>query len=197
MTNVIRNAAPVSDELVDKARRMAWKAHAKHRGRREFYDVWKDEIGSGHFSKVYKLADGLVLKVGGPGGYGFDGRGLYYEDAEYAEYGKPVSDAWPKYVEWTASLRRRPSWAPKVHHLEQLVGRVYFAIMEELSPNNYTLRRSHSRTATPCKIIASVGNSLGLRDDMHPGNFMWRKSQDRMTPVITDPWCTRTGGELD
>ena len=191
ITGIIRNAAPVSDELIDKARRMAWKAHAKHRGRREFWNV--HELGAGHFSKVYKLADGLVLKVGGPGGYGFDGRGMHYYD--YDNQGAPISDAWPKYVEWTASMKRRPSWAPKVHHLEQLVGRVYFAIVEELTPHNDTLHRSHHLTAAPCKIIASVGNSLGLRDDMHSGNFMWRKSNGRMTPVITDPWCTRTGGE--
>lgn len=168
---------------------MAWKVHAKHRGRRDFWDRGEDELGSGHFSKVYRLADGLVLKVGGPGGYGFDGRGMYYV---YGKPGKPVSDAWPKYVEWTASLRRRPSWAPKVHHLEKLIGRVYFAIMEELTPHNSTLSRYHHRTSTPCRIIRSVGNGLGLRDDMHAGNFMWRKSMGRMTPVITDPWCART-----
>lgn len=180
------NAAPVDPDIIDEARRRAWIVHRGDRDSQEFF-----RLGSGHFSKVYALNDDLVLKVGGPGGFGYGKgvRGLSRYD--YTKGGEvPVSDAWPDYIEWTASMKRRPSWAPRVHHIEQLTGRVYFAVMERLREPGYGHDKDHQAMRVPCRIANHVGNRVyGHRSDMHSRNFMTRYVDGGAHPVLTDPWC--------
>lgn len=178
----IRNAAPVSPEVLDRARRMAWLMYRKGKD-----CVPMTYLGSGCFSHVFDLGGGLVLKVGGPGGYGYkserrhDESSLAFRDDETEQ---PQEDAWPEFVKWTASMKRRPTWAPRVHHLETLSGRVYFAVCEKLERNNF---RSTISAWVSERIVRHAARIREFRADLHDGNFMRRP--DTGAIVINDPWC--------
>lgn len=52
-------------------------------------------LGAGHFSKVFDLGDGTVLKVSGPGGFGSDDTDYSYSGGEGRAY-----DGWQAYAPW-------------------------------------------------------------------------------------------------
>lgn len=178
----IRNAAPLAPELLERARILAWRIA---RGKMSPDEKKSRLIGAGHFSAVYDFEDGLVLKVGGPGGYGRTQRGWNYSTTFRDENDRPLADAWPAYIRWTAGLKRRPTWAPRVHHLEELRPvRVYFAVMERLHADG-----AYKCISVPCDIVRHVGEARGFRDDMHSSNSMYRDNGAR---VITDPWIPKS-----
>lgn len=177
----IRNASPVSPEVLDRARRMAWLMYRKGKDY-----VPMPHLGSGCFSHVFDLGDGLVLKVGGPGGYGYKDERRHPEESVHfmdSYNGGPQDDAWPQFVMWTASMKRRPTWAPRVHHMETLSGRVYFAVCEKLERN---ATRRTIQVRIPIHIVRQVASKRGLRNDMHVDNFMRRPHTGAL--VINDPW---------
>lgn len=173
----------ISNAVKDQARRAAWRI-AKG------MDPDLPEMGQGHFSKVYSLGDGLVLKVGGPGGYGdgdcTPGKGTTFLD----EVGRPMPDGWPAYVKWLEAEygNDKPEWAPVVHHLEQMRGKFYFAICEELSSYDGD-EDQHSPPSDLYITLESAAASIGwLRMDLHGANVMCRED----TLVINDPWVPST-----
>lgn len=177
----ISNADPLGPEVLDRARRMAWLMHRKGRG-----SVPLTHLGSGCFSQVFDLGDGLVLKVGGPGGYGFKSERRHGVESvcfrdEYDA--SPRADVWPEYVKWIAGMKRRPKWAPRVYHMEALSGRVYFAVCEKLEENygtTFTLE-------DPKRAVSAAARHRNFRADLHDYNFMRRPGTDEI--VINDPWC--------
>lgn len=171
--HVIRNADGVGQQLIDKGRELAW---ALVRGK-----VDLPQLGSGHFSCVYALSDELILKVGGPSGYGessqYAGREACFTDG----FGRPAADPWPVYIEWTAGMRRRPTWAPRVYHLEFLRDRVYFAVCEKLTTTDH-----QSGMYIPVRICTAKANAIGVVADLHKHNFMRRRNG---AIVVNDPFA--------
>lgn len=166
------------DLVVDQARRHAW---AIRRGK----PCSLEKLGSGVFSRVYDLGPELVLKVGGRSyfGYDVDPRGGNITD----DQGVPLMDGWPDYVRHIQRMKKRPSWAPKVYHLEFLGEFVYFAVMEKLCYSGYENAWSDS-LRVPRRIVRSACKQYPhLRLDLHDGNIMVRGS----TWVINDPWAPR------
>lgn len=170
---VIRNAKPLDDETLTVARRVAWAfVQGRYMG---------EPIGRGHFSVALPLNDDLIVKVGGPGGYG-TGDPPSPDRTCFTDYaGRPESDSWPLYVKWTGNMRRRPSWAPKVHHLEYLRGRLYFAVCERLE----RVGGYPSVPVAEC-IVARAAPRYGAAFDLHNNNYMARRNG---VTVINDPWC--------
>lgn len=175
----IRNAMLDDPQALADARRAAWAIYNEkpHPGYRR--------IGNGHFSAVFAIANrpGLVLKVGGLGGYG----GSLTRGSAYLYEEQP--DAWPRYVQFlvdTYSPEELPEWAPRVYHAERLCGEFYFAIVERLAPGDF----GEARAMVPCSLrerLAYAADEYGTWGDMHAGNFMLRGD----VAVITDPWYIR------
>lgn len=171
----------LTPELLDKARRMAWEINKRPEwlGHSRHYR----HIGIGHFSRVYHLADGLVLKVGGPGGYG-SRQCTPIDGTCFVKNGRVLPDSWPKYVAWVqANYPELPEWAPVVHHVEVMRGSFYFAVCERLAEVGWEvpLPDYSARCVHPAAKAASAHAS---KTDMHNGNYMLRGN----TVVLNDPW---------
>src|SRR5690606_774730 len=117
------------DLVVDQARRHAW---AIRRGK----PCSLPKLGSGVFSRVYELGPNLVLKIGGRSYFGYE---TNPKSGALTDDDRPLPDGWPAYVEYIGRMKRRPSWAPKVYHLEFLGEFVYFAVMERLYEQDYIM----------------------------------------------------------
>jgi hypothetical protein len=171
----IRNAVLDDPQALADARRAAWGIMTGKRtpGYRR--------IGNGHFSGVFSIHNraGLVLKVGGLGGYG-----LELASQSHGSYG--IEDAWPRYVHHTSAFDPLPEWAPRVYHVEAMRSGFYFAIMERLE-------KWPDADSVPWKMYDAVGlraaaEQFDCGNDMHSGNLMLRGN----TTVITDPWCANS-----
>lgn len=192
MSEIIRTADPVSPEIVDLARRVAWAGHKFdvdgkwHRMEKAGLVAQIKRMGSGHFSRVYSLpghAD-LVVKVGGRAAYG-DGRSRPRRGAALtAADGMPAFDQWPTYIEVAAEDFAGEPWVPRVHHFEKLRsegGSLYFAVMERLAP-----AYDHRCPGYLRSLLGGKADSLGVRMDLHEDNYMLRPGTEQI--VITDPW---------
>lgn len=194
MSEIIRTADPVSPEIVELARRVAWAGHkfdvdGNWHKRRTGLVAQVKRLGAGHFSRVYSLPghDDLVVKVGGRAAYG-DGYSRPDHDVGMKDAaGLPAWDQWPAYIEVAAKDFAGEPWVPSVHHFEKLrsgSGSLYFAVMERLSPADERPcpRELHS-------LLQYKANALGVRLDLHDDNYMRRPGTEQI--VITDPWSRR------
>ena len=192
MSEIIRTAEPVSADIVELARRVAWAGHKFdvdgkwHMHEKTGLVAQVKRLGSGHFSRVYSLpghAD-LVVKVGGRAAYGLGYSRPGHYDALTDSDGLPALDQWPTYLEMVAEEFAGEPWVPRVHHFEKLrsaQGSLYFAVMERLQPAfDYTCPRSLRM------LLGHKADEHGVRMDLHDDNYMRRPGTDQI--VITDPW---------
>lgn len=192
MSEIIRTAEPISCNIVELARRVAWVGHK--------FDVdhkWSlrektglvaqvKRLGRGHFSKVYSLPgyDDLVVKVGGRAAYGRGKSRPRRDECLSDSDGLPAVDQWPTYIEMVAKDFAGEPWVPRVHHFEKLrseQGSLYFAVMERLAPAYSGHPPSSLRS-----LLCDKANTLGVRMDLHEDNYMLRPGTEQI--VITDPW---------
>lgn len=176
----IRNAYLDDASVIAEARRAAWAIFndKPHPGFRK--------LGSGHFSRVYAFTNrpGLVLKVGGPGGYGDTGsRSIVCGDRA------ALDDAWPQYAVFTANYKKTTGglldWMPNIYHVERLSGEFYFAVTERLSEQDgYDPVYSCRNLGKQLNLLSAAAPGYGAQDDLHSANIMLRGDK----PVITDPW---------
>lgn len=178
--------------VIDQCRRAAWMLR-----RRLECPGW-NALGSGHFSVALEVpghADELVLKVGGPSHYGYrvtggpswePSTGMMDLDGT-----KPSPDAWPLWALESMTHPARPVWMPVVHHFEWLnqSETVYMAILERLWPTGTTFwleRPENLMEFIRDEWIPSM-DTLGLDDDLHSGNWMYRRHGNTTDVVLTDP----------
>lgn len=171
---------------------------------RETPQGWR-ELGSGFYSEVYEHCDhpGLVLKISGPGGWGY-GCDNSLKWAAKNEDGVRA-DMWPLFAQHCMAYPHKHF--PKILHFERITQRMAWAVMPAYRSSDYAevadsefakhVRRVLLRQEHPGPDEQWLWPLIELSQhrfasvDLHSGNWMLDSSGN---VIITDPFsATGTG----
>lgn len=161
---------------------------------------WR-EVGSGFYSEVWAHPDwpGLVLKISGPAGWGYDDPGTIRYNATSPDWDGVRADMWPMFA---SHCRAYPNpHFPQILHLERVTQRMCWGVMPRYRSSDYGEYADHEFANRVRKIL--IGETKPGPDDswlwpliemsqhryacvdLHSGNWMI-DSAGRV--VITDPF---------